>query len=116
MFLLIGARAVEDLLGDSTNHLTSFDFQNGKALAGSAVPSFRGVNIVRTQRIPDETAATTFRGLLMSQDAVKVAMAQDLDIRIDERVDLAHVMQVTAYMMFGAVRMEEDKVVDILYQ
>lgn len=116
LYCALGAQAIEDLLGDSTNQITSFDFQDGKVLANGGFPSFRGVNIIRTQRVPDETVGTTFRGLLFTDDAIKVAVANDLELKVDERIDLAHVQQVTAYMMFGSVRMEEKKVVDILYQ
>jgi hypothetical protein len=116
LYCAMGALAVEDLLGDSSNNLTSFDFQDQKPLATGKMPNFRGVNIIRTQRVPDETADTTYRALLFTDDVMKTAITHDLDLRIDERNDLAHVQQVTAYMMFGSVRMEEKKVVDILYQ
>lgn len=117
MYLAIGARAVEDLLGDSTNQLTSFDFQDSKVLSNGGMPSFRGVNIVRTQRVTDETSGTTFRGLLYTEDTIKVAMAQDLKINISERNDLEGIpLQVATYMMHGAVRMEEETIVDVLYQ
>lgn len=117
MYCALGARAVEDLLGDSTNQLTSFDFQDGKALATGGMPNFRGVNIVRTQRITDETSGTTFRGLLYTEDNIKVAIAQDLKIDVSERNDLEGIpLQVATYMMMGAVRMEENTIVDVLYQ
>ena len=116
LYATIGALGVEDLLNDTSNQFTSFDYQDGKALATGGLPSFRGVNIVRTQRVPDETADTTYRALLFTDDCLKTAISNDLELRVDERIDLAHVQQVTAYMMFGAVRMEEKKVVDILYQ
>lgn len=116
LVLMTGARGIEDLLGDSTNQLTSFDFQNRKVLADGGQMMFRGVPIVHTERINDETAGTTFRAILMSKDAVKVAMAHDLEVKIAERPDLNFAMQISTYMMFGAVRMEEGRVVDILYQ
>lgn len=116
LVLVVGARGVEDLLGDSTNQLTSFDFQNGKVMADGKLPSFRGVSIVHSERIQDETSGTTFRALLMTKDAVKVAMAQDMEVKVAERPDLNFALQVSTYMMYGAVRMEEGRVVDILYQ
>lgn len=116
LYLAIGALAVEDLLGDTTNHLTSFDFQKDKVLADGGLPNFRGVNIIRTQRIPDETADTTYRGLLYTEDNVKVAMSKDLEVKTAERADKNFLHQISTYMMYGAVRMEENTVVDILYQ
>jgi len=116
LYLAIGARAVEDLLGDTTNQITSFDYQDGKVLSTGSLPSFRGVNIIRTQRITDETADTTYRGLLYTDDTVRVAMNKDMDVKTAERADLNFAQQVSTYMQYGAVRMEEDTVVDILYQ
>lgn len=116
LYLAVGARGVEDLLGDSSNQLTSFDYQESKVLSNDQMPSFRGVNIIRTQNIPDETSGTTFRALLYTEDTVKVAMASDIEVKVAERADKNFAMQVSTYMMYGAVRMEEETIVDILYQ
>ena len=116
LFLALGAKGVEDLLGDTSNQITSMDFQDGKVLSTGKLPSFRGVNIVRTQRVPDETAGTTSRALLYTEDTCKVAIAKDIEVKTAERADLNFVQQISTYMMFGAVRMEEETIVDILYQ
>lgn len=116
LVLLVGGKGVEDLLGDSSNQLTSFDFQNRKVLADGGPLMFRGVEIIHTERIADETAATTFRALLATKDVCKVAMAKDMEIKAAERPDLNFAMQISTYMMYGAVRMEEGRVVDVLYQ
>lgn len=116
LYCAIGARAVEDLLGDSSNQITSMDFQDGKVLASGKLPSFRGVNIIRTQRITDQTSGTTFRGLLYTEDNTKVAMTRDIEVKTADRPDLNFAHQVSTYMMYGAVRMEEGSIVDILYQ
>lgn len=116
LYLALGALGVEDLLADSSNQITSMDFQDGKVLSSGKLPSFRGVNIIRTQRVPDETANTTYRALLFTEDTCKVAMAQDIEVKVAERADLNFVQQVSTYMMFGAVRMEEETIVDVLYQ
>jgi len=116
LVLAVGARGVEDLLGDTTNHLTSFDFQNGKPLSGTGVPSFRGVNIVRTQRVPDSTVGSVYRALLMTPDTIGVAVNADLEVKSAERADLNFATQISTYMQFGAVRLEEATIVSILYQ
>jgi hypothetical protein len=116
LVLLIGALGIEDLMGDSNNRFTSFDYMSSKPLADGRLPQFRGVEIVHTERIPDETAATTYRGILSTKDALKVAMAKDMEVKVAPRPDLNFAQQVSTYMMFGAVRMEEGRVVDVLYQ
>ena len=116
LYLALGALGVEDLLGDSSNQMTSFDFQNSKVLSDGGLPNFRGVNIIRTQRVTDETAATTYRGLLYTDDCIKLAIAKDLEVKTAERADKNFAQQVSTYMMAGAVRMEEETIVDVLYQ
>lgn len=116
LVLLVGGRGLEDLLTDTSNQLTSFDFQNRKIMADGGPLMFRGVNIIHTERVSDETSGTTFSALLCTRDVVKVAMAHDMDIKAAERPDLNFALQISTYMMYGAVRMEEKRVVDILYQ
>lgn len=116
LYLLAGARAVEDLLGDTSNQFTSFDYQAEKPLSGRKMPNFRGVNIVRCQRIPDETAATTYRTILYTSDTLKVAIARDIAVRAAEVPERNFSLLVYASMSYGSVRMEEDTIVDILYQ
>jgi len=114
LYLALGARGVEDLMADSK--VVSLDFQDEKALSTGKLPSFRGVNIIRTQRVPDELADTTFQAVLYSEDSVKVAMAQDLVVKVGEDVTKNHVPVISTYMQYGAVRMEEESVVAIQYQ
>lgn len=114
--LLVNARGIKGLMGDSSNKLTSFDFQSRKVLAEGGLPMYRGIRIIHTERLPDQSAGTTFRAILATTDALKVAMAHDLQVKQAERPDLQFGLQVSTYMMFGAVRMEEGRVVDILFQ
>lgn len=116
LFCCIGARGIEDLLGDTTNQLTSFDFQDMKTLSTTRFPSFRGVNVIRTQRVPDSTAGSVYRALMFTSDNVKVHLPSDVTVHMDIRNDMAHVAQISGYMTVGAVRMEEETIVDILYQ
>lgn len=114
IYLIANARAIEDLMGETT--FTSFDYQNMKALSGKGLPMFRGVQIVHSERLPDQTAGSVFRGIMVTEDALKVALVKDMEIKVAERPDLNFAQQISTYMAFGAVRMEEAKVVDILFQ
>lgn len=116
LVLILSARGIEDLMGDSNNRYTSFDFMNQKPLADGSLPSFRGVQIIHSERAEDETSGTTFRALLVTKDSVKVAMAKDMEVKTAERPDLNFATQISTYMMFGAVRMEENRCIDILFQ
>lgn len=113
VYIAVGAAGVEDLLGDSSNQFTSFDFQESKALATGNLPSFRGVKIIRTQRVPDN--GSDKRAIMFTDESVKVAVAKSLEIKTAERPDLNFAQQISTYMALGAVRMEENLVVEISY-
>lgn len=115
VFMPLNAQAVADMSNDATNKFLSFDFQDKKMLAGAGVTNFRGINMFRTQYVPQPTIADTGRTLLFTRDNMRVALAKDIEIIIDTRNDLAHDQQITTYMTFGAVRMEEKTVVDIQF-
>lgn len=112
--LITNARGLEDLYAEQT--LTSFDYQNKKVLAGKELPSLRGVSIIHSEDVPDSTAGSVYRGILTTRNAMKVAISENLNVEIDKRPDLSNIMQVYTSMMFGAVRMEEANVIDILFQ
>jgi hypothetical protein len=114
IYLFINAAAEEDLLADAK--ITSFDYQNSKVLGGKDLPSYRGLKIVQTEDIPVHTAGSVYRGIMCTADALKVAEAQDFEVVINERADLSNATQIMTTMMFGAVRMEEKRVIDILFQ
>jgi hypothetical protein len=111
LYLIVGAYGVEDLLGET--NFTSFDYQNKKALGGEGLPMFRGVEIIRSQRVPDSGGSK--QAILMSENAVKVAMAEDLRIETDIRPDKFHALQISSYMQMAAVRMDDESVVSILH-
>jgi hypothetical protein len=114
VILITNARGLEDLYGEAT--MTSFDYQNKKILAGKELPSYRGVSVLHSEDIPDSTAGSVFRAIMTTRDALKVAISENMNVEIDKRPDLSNIMQVYTSMMFGAVRMEEAKVIDILFQ
>lgn len=116
LYLAVGAHGVEDLLGDTSNQMTSFDYQDSKVLSKGGLPSFRGISMIRTQRVPDETVGTTRRALLFTASTVKVAMPESMEVKMGEDVTRNFAPIIGTYMSFGAVRMEEDTIVDVLFQ
>ena len=116
LVLFVNNFGMEDLFGDSSNQLTSFDFQSRKPLAEGGRIMFRGIEIEHTERVPHITQDTTYRAILMTKNALKVAMAHDIEVRIDDRPDLTHIKQIATYMMFGSVRMEDKRVIEIAFQ
>lgn len=115
VYLIVNARGKEDLLADTK--FISHDFQNEKALSGKMLPSFRGIQIVHSERLPAQTAGSVYRAILCTDNSIKVAKGMDPVVDITQRKDLKNLpYQVYTQQMFGAVRMEEGLVVDILFQ
>jgi hypothetical protein len=114
LFCVLGPRAKEDLFAEVG--IISVDYQTGKALASGQLPNLRGVTLVTSTRVPDETSGSVFRALLYTGDTAKLAVARDLQVKTAERADKNFAAQVSTYMSMGAVRMEEATVVDVLYQ
>lgn len=111
--LIVNARGKEDLLSDS-GVLVNVDYMKGKPLAGDKL-MFRGVEIIWSERVPD-IDASNFRAILCTKDSLKVAMSHDIKVETALRPDLNFAWQVSTYMMLGAVRMDEARVVDIRFQ
>lgn len=114
LFLIANANAMKDLASDAL--FTSADYQDIKMLSSGQLPRFRGINIVRCQRIPVHTAGSVYRSLLLSGRAMRANISSDLEVHADIIPTRNHAVQIVAYMTYGAVRMEEALVADILFQ
>jgi len=106
IFLIVPATGIEDLMAENT--FTSADYQSMRTLAGTQLPSFRGVNIIHSERL-------TLKAVMMTQGAVKVAMAEDLRVEVKDQPAKIDTKTITATMVAGAVRLEEERIVEISY-
>jgi hypothetical protein len=111
-YFLCGPNQISDLLG--TTQITSSDFNTVKALAQGQLDSFLGFKFIVSNRLNFDTTNTDDRlCYAFTQDAIKLAIGQDVLARIDERADKSYSTQVYYAMSIGATRMEEEKVVEI---
>lgn len=115
LVLIINARGKQDLYTDTTNRGVSVDFQKTKPLAGEPL-MYRGIEFITTNLIPDSTADSVYRAILCTKDALRVAIAEDIRVEMAKLPEHNFALGVAVYMMFGAVRMEEELVVSILFQ
>jgi hypothetical protein len=116
IYLIYGPDAEEDIL--AITNFTSRDFQSEQGiLNGKSLPSFRGMKLVLSNRIPEHTAGNTFRCLAVSSKAMKIAKYAEPELNIDRMANLEdQPYQIYVKSSVGAVRMEEVRIVDILYQ
>ena len=111
-YFVCGPTQISNLLG--TTQITSSDFNTVKALAQGQVDSFLGFKFIVSNRLVFDATNTDDRlCYAFTQDAIKLAIGQDVIARIDERADKSYSTQVYYAMSIGASRMEEEKVVQI---
>lgn len=120
---------MDALLG--LTEVTSADFNSVRALVQGEVNTFMGFDFVRTELLPLTTATqaspttgavgsgTTLTGVNRSciaytDGAILLAKGEDFVTKISERDDKSYATQVYARMSIGAVRMEEEQVVEVI--
>lgn len=104
-------RQKQDLLQSS--EITSQDFNVVKALVDGMVNSFLGFNFIWTTRAT-LSSATVRHVLVYPQSAALLGVADDINVKIDQRPDKRYSWQVYSKATFGATRLWEERVIDIL--
>jgi hypothetical protein len=111
-YIVCGPQQISDLLG--TTQVTSSDFATVKALAEGSVNSFLGFDFIMSTRLNKDATHTSDRLVFAyTEDAIKLGIGKDISAKISERADKSYSTQVYYCMSLGAVRMQEEKVVQI---
>ena len=107
--LVVTASQIQALL--RTTEATSSDYNTVRALVNGEINSFMGFNFVRTERL-DKTSNTR-HCLAYPSSAITLAVGTDITVDVGPRRDKRNNTQVYVCASFGAVRMWEEKVVQI---
>ena len=99
-----------DLLGDS--EIQSSDYNTVKALVAGDIDTFMGFKFHRSERLAQDASSDTLC-LAWIPEGIGLSMGMDVKTEISERADKNHSTQVYAQMCLGAVRIEDEKVVEI---
>ncbi len=99
-----------DLLGDS--EITSSDYNTVKALVNGEIDTFMGFKFMRSERFTSDSNGDT-QCIAWIGDGIGLSMGMDVKTEISERSDKNYSTQVYAQMCLGAVRIEDEKVVEI---
>ena len=111
-YVVCGPQQISDLLG--TTQVTSSDYNTVKALAEGSINSYLGFEFIMSTRLNKDATNTTDRLVFAyTEDAIKLGIGKDISAKISERADKSYSTQVYYGMSLGAVRMEEEKVVQI---
>jgi len=110
-YIAMTAKQVNDLL--RTTEVTSSDFNTVKALVAGEINTFMGFEFVRTELV--RTNASSHRRVCCwAQSGLLLAVGADITVDIGPRRDKRNSTQVYVSASFGATRMEEEKVVEII--
>jgi hypothetical protein len=107
--MVVTTRQLTNLLG--TTEIKSVDYNNVKALAQGQVDTFLGFKFIRTERLP-KTGSDRFC-YAWSRGCVAMGMGKDIVSSIDPLPTKNYSVQVYARMSLGAVRVEDEGVVEI---
>jgi hypothetical protein len=84
-------------------------------MAAGELPQYGGFSIIHTEQILGAGTDDTdpYLCLAFPASAIGLAMGQDINVRMSERDDKSYSTQVYASATFGAVRIEEEKMISI---
>lgn len=109
--IVMAADAFTDLLG--TTQVTSSDYNTVKALVEGKIDTFLGFKFVRYQRLA--TSSTTKYAVAFGRNSVCLGVGKDRVTSIDTLPGKNMSVQVYDRMSLGAVRVEDEGVVEIAY-
>lgn len=106
-FLAVNAQGIQNLL--ETTEVTSADYNTVRALVHGEINTFLGFNIVPCERVPTEKAYA------YASAAACLKMWREPGTVADRRPDKRNAMQLYTSGTWGAVREEDEMVVEISY-
>ena len=110
-YIAVTAKQINDLL--RTTEVTSADFNTVRALVQGELNSFMGFEFVRTELVRTN-ASSQRRCVAWAQSGLLLAVGADITVDIGPRRDKRNSTQVYVSASFGATRMEEEKVVELI--
>ena len=107
---VVSASQIQSLL--RTTEITSADYNTVKALVQGEIDTFLGFRFVRTQLLSKSGNNRTC--LIYPPSAILLGVASDISTRINELPTKQYSVQVYSEATFGATRLWEEKVIEIL--
>jgi hypothetical protein len=111
LYIAMTAEQIEDLL--ATTEVTSSDYNTVKALVQGDIDTFMGFKFVQIERLGVDGSSAR-RVIAWAKSGLHIGMWNDINTRIGERADKSYSTQIYVKGTFGATRVEEKKVVEIL--
>lgn len=110
-YLVVTAKQMDDLL--AVTQITSTDFNTRPVLVDGLVRSYMGFNVVMCERL-SLNAAGHRSVLAFAKGSLLAAANPEITVDVGPRRDLSNVTQIFSWGAFGATRMDEIGIVEIL--
>ena len=111
LYIAVTATQLDELLG--TTEVTSADYNTVKALVQGTVDTFMGFKFIHTELLGLDGSGDR-RCIAWAKSGLHLGMWNDINTKISERADKSYATQVYVKGTFGATRVEEGKVVEII--
>ena len=111
LICIVTAAQIEDLL--ESTEVTSADYNTVKALVNGEVDTFMGFKFVHCERLPVDGSSRR-RVIAYAKSGLHLGIWKEVGGMISQRADKSYATQVYTCSTFGATRVEEGKVVEIL--
>jgi hypothetical protein len=108
--LIVTAKQIDDLLNNVTE-IKSSDYNNVKALVDGTVTKFLGFEFVMTQLLTLVSTTDVRTCIAFQRDGVVLGTGREKKVKISVRDDLNETIQIRTVAMYGATRLEEERVV-----
>jgi hypothetical protein len=105
----VTSRQIRDLLND--DKVTSSDFNSVQALVQGKIDTYLGFKFVRTERLI--TASSIRSCYFFAQPAITLGMQREPSSEVNTRPDKRNNMQIYTSGSWGAVRVEDEMVVNV---
>jgi len=113
LYMAVNARGIEDMLAETK--IGSADYNSVRVLVNGEMNTFMGINFVPTEETSVLLSGTTEMAVLYAKSGVHLGIWEEINGKVDVRVDLEHATQISTYGNFGATRIEQAKVISILF-
>ena len=111
LYIAVTATQMDELLG--TTEVTSSDYNTVKALVQGNIDTFLGFKFIHTELLGVDGSGDR-RCIAWAKSGLHLGMWNDINTKISERADKSYATQVYVKGTFGATRVEEGKVVEII--
>lgn len=109
--IVVNAKMLTSLYG--TTEIKSVDYNSVKALAQGQIDTFLGFKFIRYEGLYKDGTATTGYATCWARSCMALGVGADVQTDISIRNDKNNAAQVYARMSLGAVRLEDEGVVEI---